>query len=106
MLKTNGWDGAKYFKNEAEIEAYLKCVIEDGDPELIAMALGNAARAKGMLAASKKTGLNRSGLYHSFTKNGDPKLSTLNKVANLFGYRVTLAPLLKSPARRPARRAA
>jgi probable addiction module antidote protein len=106
MLKTNEWDGAEYFKNEAEIEAYLKCVIEDGDPELIALALGNAARAKGMLAASKKTGLNRSGLYHSFTKNGDPRLSTLNKVAGLFGYRVTLAPLPKSSVRRLARQAA
>ncbi len=34
------YDTADYLKNEEDIAAYLEAVMEDGDPALIAAALG------------------------------------------------------------------
>jgi len=90
MVKLTEWDTAKHLRNEAEIEDYLAVVFEDGDPKLIARALGDAARARGMLATAKKTGLDRAGLYRSLTKDGDPRLSTITKVINSLGYQLCL----------------
>jgi probable addiction module antidote protein len=92
MVKLYEWDTAKHLKSEAEIKEYLKVVLAGGNSELIKTALGNAARAFGMLAISRKTGLNRSGLYHSLCKNGDPRLSTITKVADFLGYKLAFVP--------------
>ena len=90
MVRLTEWDTAKHLRNEAEIEDYLEVVFEDGDPKLIARALGDAARARGMLATAKKTGLDRAGLYRSLTKDGDPRLSTVTKVIHSLGYQLNL----------------
>ncbi|MDR1997129.1 MAG: putative addiction module antidote protein [Candidatus Margulisbacteria bacterium] len=96
MVKLYKWDTAQTFKNEAEIEDYLEYVFADGDPKLIARALGNAARARGMLNTARKTGLNRAGLYRALSKDGDPRLSTLTKVVSSLGFRLAVLPLKKA----------
>ena len=42
------FDAANYLKSEVEIAAYLDTVLEDDDPALLAAALGDIARARGM----------------------------------------------------------
>jgi probable addiction module antidote protein len=91
MVKLVEWDTAKHLRNEEEIADYLDVAFADGDPKLIARALGNAARARGMLITAKKTKLDRAGLYRSLSKDGDPRLSTLSKVVHSLGYRLALA---------------
>ena len=49
-LKTIPWDAAQYLKTDEDIAEYLDAVFEDGDPELIRHALGDIARAKGMIS--------------------------------------------------------
>jgi DNA-binding phage protein len=44
------YDTADYLKTEGDIAAYLNAVMEDGDPELIAAALGDVARARARIA--------------------------------------------------------
>jgi probable addiction module antidote protein len=53
-VKFRRYDAANYLKDEDDIAAYLDAVTEDGDPALIAAALGDAARARnlGQLARS------------------------------------------------------
>ena len=48
MPKTNTkpWDPAEHFASEAEMAAYLEAALEEGDPALIAAALGDIARAR------------------------------------------------------------
>ena len=46
--KTRPWDAAEHPKTEDDMAAYLEAALEDGDPTLIAAALGDIARAKGM----------------------------------------------------------
>jgi len=42
---TKLWDPAEQFATEADIAAYLEAALEEGDPALIAAALGDIARA-------------------------------------------------------------
>ena len=47
-LKTTPWDPAEYLDIPESIAAYLEAAFDDGDPSLIAAALGDIARAMGM----------------------------------------------------------
>ena len=43
--KTIPWDAASDLKTDEDIANYLEAVFEDGDPALVAAALGDIARA-------------------------------------------------------------
>lgn len=47
-IETRRWDTADFLDSPDAILAYLEAVFEDGDPELIVLALNNVARAKGL----------------------------------------------------------
>ena len=47
-LRTTRWDPAEYLDSPQSIAAYLEAAFDDGDPSLIAAALGDIARAIGM----------------------------------------------------------
>lgn len=47
-VKFSRYDTADYLKDEDDIAAYLDAVMEDGDPALIAAALGDVARARNL----------------------------------------------------------
>jgi probable addiction module antidote protein len=47
-LETTPWDAADYLDSNEAILGYLEAVFEDGDPELVAAALDDIARAKGL----------------------------------------------------------
>jgi len=96
-MKTIKWDIYEELKTEEEIQAFVEASIaeaeNDTDPSLLAHALGVAAKARGMLAVSRDSGLDRAGIYRSFSKGGDPRISTFDKVARSLGYHLTLAPV-------------
>jgi len=96
-MKTKKWDIYEELKTEEDIQAFVEASIieaeNDTDPSLLAHALGVAAKARGMLAVSRDCGLDRAGIYRSFTKGGDPRISTFDKVARSLGYHLTLAPV-------------
>lgn len=48
FANTRRYDAARYLQSEAQMGAYLDAALESGVPELITLALGNIARAKGM----------------------------------------------------------
>ena len=98
-MKTTKWNIFNELKTEEEIQAFVEASIaeaeNDVDPSLLAHALGVAAKARGMLQVSRDTGIDRAGLYRSFAKGGDPRISTFDKVARSLGYHLTLAPVQK-----------
>ncbi len=47
-IETARWDSAEFLDSPKAILAYLEAVFEDGDAELIALALKDVARAKGV----------------------------------------------------------
>ncbi|MDN5872309.1 MAG: putative addiction module antidote protein, partial [Nitrococcus sp.] len=42
------FDAAEYLNSEEDVAAYLTSVLEENDPALLAAALGDIARARGM----------------------------------------------------------
>lgn len=47
-IETTPWDAADHLDSIEAILGYLEAVFEDGDPELIAAALNDIARARGL----------------------------------------------------------
>lgn len=86
--KTSVWDAAEHLKTKADIVAYLEAALEENDPGLIAAALGDIARAKGMTEIAKKTGLGRESLYKALSPNGNPEFSTILKVVTALGLQL------------------
>src|SRR5260370_20197251 len=83
--KTISWDSAAYLKTDEDIANYLEAVFEDGDPALIAHALGVIARAKGMAQIAKAAGLGRESLYKALSPEGNPEFATVLKVVQALG---------------------
>jgi probable addiction module antidote protein len=90
-VKTILWDSAVYLKTNADIADYLEAVLEDGDPALVAHALGIIARAKGMAKIARATGLGRESLYKALSADGNPELATVLKVMRALGLKLKVA---------------
>ena len=58
-IETTRWDAAEHLDTPQAIAAYVDAALEEGDPKLVAAALGDAARARGMTALARQTGLSR-----------------------------------------------
>lgn len=89
-IETAPWDVTEFLTTDEAIAAYLEAALEDGEPRVVAMALGNIARAKGMAAVARDAGITREALYKALSEKGDPKLSTLLGVMKALGLRFTV----------------
>ncbi|WP_313054966.1 addiction module antidote protein [Pseudomonas lopnurensis] len=90
--KMRPFDAAHYLNSEEEIAAYLDVVLEDNDPALPAVALGDIARARGMSELARKTGLSRESLYKSLSGERVPSTETLLKLIHALGFKLTVKP--------------
>ncbi len=91
MNTATQWDASEYLETEEDMAAYLNAALEDGDTAVIAAALGDIARAKGMTQLSKETGITRDGLYKALSPTGNPSFDTVQKVMKAFGLRLDVA---------------
>jgi probable addiction module antidote protein len=84
------YDVADYLATEDDMAAYLEACFEEAgdDAAMIAAALGDIARAKGMSAIAEATGLTREGLYRTLSKDGNPSLSAVLKVMKAMGLKL------------------
>lgn len=90
-LKTTRWDSAEYLKTDKDIAEYLDAVLDDGDPALVAHALGVVSRSKGMAAIAAKAGLGRESLYKALSSEGNPELATFLRVIKALGLKLHVA---------------
>ena len=91
MKTATNWDASKYLETEEDMAAYLNAALEDGDASVIAAALGDIARTKGMTQLSKETGITRDGLYKALSPTGNPSFDTVQKVVRAFGLKLDVA---------------
>ncbi|MBZ4192692.1 MAG: hypothetical protein LAE24_00065 [Candidatus Contendobacter sp.] len=54
MTETQPWDVVAYLDTESAMMAYLEAALEDGDPGVIAAALSDIARAKGLTTLAQE----------------------------------------------------
>jgi probable addiction module antidote protein len=87
MTKTTTtiWDPATHLATADDVAAYLEAALQDDDPQLVAAALGDIARAKGMSQVARDAGLGRESLYKSLSSSGHPELATVLKVISALG---------------------
>lgn len=90
-LKTRRWDTAEHLKTEEDVAAYLEAVFEDGDPALMAHALGVIARARGMAKIARKAGLGRESLYKALSPDGHPQFDTVVRVLRALGLKLSVS---------------
>lgn len=86
--ETREFDTARYLDSEELIAQYLNAALDDGNPDLLLMALGNIARARGMTQVAKSTGLGRESLYKSLSAGSKPQYETVVKVINALGLKL------------------
>ena len=89
-LKLILFDAAKYLKDDHAIAGYMAAVMEANDPDLLLLALGDVARAKGMTQVAKDAGLGRESLYKALAPGAKPRFETVMKVAHALGVKFTV----------------
>lgn len=89
-IKTTAWDPIDTLTSPEAERAYLEAAFEDGDPALIAAAIGDIARARGISQIAKDAGLSREVMYKSFRKEGNPTLETLSSVVKAMGFKLAI----------------
>jgi probable addiction module antidote protein len=94
MVEVRKWDTAEFLESDEDIAAYLNAVLEEDDPALLNVALGNVARAKGMTQLAKETGITRDGLYKALSPDGNPSFTTVQKILKAFKLRFDVAATL------------
>ncbi|CAM3828120.1 addiction module antidote protein [Polaromonas hydrogenivorans] len=84
------FDAAQYLRSDEDCALYLQACIEQApdDAALFAKALGDIARARGMMQLARDTGITREGLYKALGEQGNPSLSTVLKVLRALGMRL------------------
>lgn len=97
---TRPYDTANYLQFIEDIAGYLEVVLEDGVSELIAAALGDIARSKGMTQLARAAGLGRESLYRALSAGGSPEFATVLKVLRALGMTLTAKPGPVRPERR------
>ena len=91
-IATSLWDPADHLETEDDMAAYLEAALEEGDPGLIAAALGDIARAKGMTQVARESGLGRESLYKALSPAGNPEFGTILKVVAALGLQLHATP--------------
>ncbi len=82
------FDAARYLDNKASVAAYLTDILNANDPALLAAALGDLARSRGMREIAKASGLTRQALYKALRHDALPRFDTISRVCAALGVRL------------------
>jgi probable addiction module antidote protein len=86
------FDMAAHLKDNEDMAAYLTLVLEENDPAMLAAALGDIARARGMSEISRAAGITREALYKALRPGSHPRFETINRVCAALGVRLVAQP--------------
>jgi len=81
-------DIAEHLTDAPTQVAYLSEALESGHKGLILRGLSTIARARGMTALARETGVKRTALYAALSEDGNPTLETLLAIINALGLKL------------------
>ncbi|HEX5373127.1 MAG TPA: addiction module antidote protein [Aquabacterium sp.] len=87
------FDAAPYLDSDEAVAAYLTDILESGDSALLAAALGDIARARGMTEIAKASGIAREALYKALRSDSQPRFDTISRVCAALGVRLVAQPI-------------
>lgn len=85
------FDPSEFLDDDEVIAEYLNAALEDENPDVFLVAVGNVAKARGMTTIAQTTGLGRESLYKAMSPGAKPRYDTVLKVLNSLGVRVTVS---------------
>jgi len=86
------FDPAEYLNSEQDIAAYLNAILAEDDPGLLAAALGDIARARGMSEIARSSGISREALYKALRPGAQPRFETVARVCKALGVTLEVRP--------------
>lgn len=92
------FDPARYLDNEESIAVYLTGILQANDAALLASALGDIARARGMTEIAKAAGITREALYRALRPDSAPRFDTISRVCAALGVRLVAQPIASGKA--------
>lgn len=90
-MKIKKFDVVDFLGSDEAIIEYLNAALEEGDSDFFIKAVGDVARAKGMMKVARTTGLGRQNLYRSLSRGGNPRVGTLFRVLDALDVRLSVA---------------
>lgn len=82
------FDAADYLDSEEAITAYLNAILDENDDGLLAEALGDIAKARGMTQIAKEAGIGRESLYKALRSGASPRFDTISRVLSALGIKL------------------
>ncbi len=78
-------------KNPEYASEYLNQALKEGSQDLFMLALRDVAKAKGITRTARESNLNRESMYKMMSENGNPNLSSLNKLLDSLGLTLNIS---------------
>lgn len=79
--------------SEEAVAAYLTDILQANDAALLAAALGDIARARGMTGIARSAGITREALYKALRPDSAPRFDTVRRVCAALGVRLVAQPI-------------
>ena len=86
------FDFSEHLDSEQAILEYLNAIVEDGDASLLAAALGDIGKARGMAGIAQAAGMGREALYKALRPGAQPRFETISRVCTALGLKLTVRP--------------
>lgn len=86
------FDPADYVNDMGDVLGYLQLALEESvdDPTAVPRALGVIARSGNISELARRVGMSRDGLYKALSDQGNPTWSTVLKVSEALGIKLTV----------------
>lgn len=98
VLKTTRFDVQSYLRTDEDCRLFLEAAFAEAGDDVgyIAQAIGEVARARGMMQLARDTGLSRESLYRALSADGNPSFATVLKVLRALGLQLTPSELVSA----------
>ena len=91
-IKTRPWDVVEHLETDEDMAAYLEAAFEEGDPGLVAAALGDIAQGQRNGTNRPRNRFRTRGLYKALSPGGNPEFATVLKVVRALGLKLRATP--------------
>lgn len=91
-LGLEDFDPAEYITNDEAAAVYINEALLTNDAALLASAIGDVARARGMTEIAKKAGIAREALYKALRENSQPRMETIARVLGAMKLQLMVVP--------------
>lgn len=86
------FDASQFLDTDEAVAAYINDILQANDSALLASALGDVARARGMSEIARAAGLTREALYKALRPQAQPRFETVQRVCAALGVRLVAVP--------------